>query len=529
MKKLIFTLCICSGTLLFSQQQAQGFVFEDVNQNGIKDRKEKGIPNVSVSNGSDVVATDKNGFYRLPVQNDNIIFVIKPNGYQTKVNENQLPQFYYIHKPEGSPKDFKYSGVAPTGPLPKEINFPLKKQKETDKFQILVFGDPQPYTLKEMDYFRRGIINEVKNNKKQAVFGISLGDLVGDDLSLHPEYITSVKELGLPWYNVMGNHDMNYDAKDDAQSDETFEANFGPANFAFNYGKVHFIILDDILYPDPRDGKAYWGGFRKEQLDFVENDLKNIDKNQLVVLAFHIQMEPEEPGEQHFRMEDRQRLFDILKPFQNILMMSAHTHKQSQIFYTKKDGWEGIQDLHEYNAGTTSGDWYSGTVDEIGVPKSIMRDGTYRGYSYIDFDNNQYKIKYKTAGKPEDFQISLHVPKILPFPSRTSAKIVANFFMGSKKDELLYRIDSGEWKKMQYTETFDPDYISSVLEWDYNPELLQGKRPNNPDNSRHIWIAGFPRDLQKGNHTVEIKVTDRYGNAHTAKEEFKVEDVKIIP
>jgi len=63
----------------------------------------------------------------------------------------------------------------------------------------LVFGDPQPYDLKEMDYFKRGIINEVKNNKKNAVFGISLGDLVGDNLSLHPAYIDAVKELGLPW------------------------------------------------------------------------------------------------------------------------------------------------------------------------------------------------------------------------------------------------------------------------------------------------------------------------------------------
>ncbi len=43
----------------------------------------------------------------------------------------------------------------------------------------------------------------------------SLGDLVGDDLNLHPSYIKAVSKVGLPWYNVMGNHDMNYDAKEE--------------------------------------------------------------------------------------------------------------------------------------------------------------------------------------------------------------------------------------------------------------------------------------------------------------------------
>lgn len=76
----------------------------------------------------------------------------------------------------------------------------------------------------------------------------------------------------------MGNHDMNYDATTDEQSDATFKKNFGPSNYAFNYGNVHFIILDDILYPDPRDGKGYWGGLRPDQLSFIENDLKLVDK-----------------------------------------------------------------------------------------------------------------------------------------------------------------------------------------------------------------------------------------------------------
>jgi 3',5'-cyclic AMP phosphodiesterase CpdA len=199
-------------------------------------------------------------------------------------------------------------------------------------------GDPQPYNETEVDYFYRGVVKEVENIQG-IEFGLSLGDLVGDNLDLHVPYKNAIKHAGIPWYNVMGNHDENYDVTADSLSDETFERNFGPANYAFNHGKVHFIVLDDILYPDPRDQKGYWGGFRKDQLDFVENNLKFVSKDKLIVLAFHIPISEKE-GNDPFRDADRERLFQILKDFPFILSMSAHTHYQEQVLWAKKtDGF----------------------------------------------------------------------------------------------------------------------------------------------------------------------------------------------
>ena len=34
--------------------------------------------------------------------------------------------------------------------------------------------------------------------------------------------------VGIPWYNVHGNHDMNFLATDDRYADETFERVYGP-------------------------------------------------------------------------------------------------------------------------------------------------------------------------------------------------------------------------------------------------------------------------------------------------------------
>lgn len=106
MKSILLLICFYLAIQGFSQnlQSAQGTVFHDLNANGLLDAGEPGVAAVSVSNGSDVVLTDESGKYAIPVSDDAIVFVIKPSDYNYPVNAYMLPQFYYIHKPEGSPK-----------------------------------------------------------------------------------------------------------------------------------------------------------------------------------------------------------------------------------------------------------------------------------------------------------------------------------------------------------------------------------------------------------------------------------------
>lgn len=517
MKRLSLLACLLIVTMAaMPQGMVKGYVYEDGNANGKKDRKEKGIQGVSVSNGTDVVQTDSKGQYTLPLGNDNILFVIKPSGYKTPVDQNNLPAFYYTHKPQGSPA-LEFKGSAPTGPLPASVDFGLTPYQEEDNFTALIFGDPQAYNLAEMDYFYRGVVKEVEG-RQGVSFGISLGDLVGNDLSLFNPYIDALKKIGIPWYNLMGNHDMNFDAKTDSLSDETYEAHFGPANYAFNQGQVHFIVLDDILYPDPRDEKGYWGGLRPDQLAFVANDLKFVPKDKLIVLAFHIPIWEEGDS---FRDEDRQQLFDLLKDYPYTLNLSAHTHIQNQRFFTDAEGWKGAKPHHEYNAGTTSGDWYSGELNEQGIPVSTMRDGTPKGYAYLRFTGNQYVIDYKVAGKPADYQIEIYAPKVVPAQKRTSALIYANFFMGSHHDTLEYRIDNGKWKVMNFTETFDPAYLNLLNKWDQAEELMPGRRPGNPSESTHLWTGNIPANLKAGEHVIEVRVKDRYGRTFSQKKTIR--------
>ena len=519
----IFASLMLTPFNAFSQYSITGIVYEDLNKNGIKDPDEKGVPEVPVSNGSQVELTNASGEYKIGLNEDNIIFVIKPSGYTFNCNENNQPEFYYVHKMNGSP-ELKYKGIPATGKVPQSVDFPLISKPYTENFRILVFGDPQPYTLEEMGFFRQAVVSELLEVQGVA-FGISLGDLVGDDLDLFAPYKETVRQIGIPWHNVIGNHDINYDAKEEKYSDETFEKEFGPANYSFNYGMVHFIILDDILYPDPLDGKGYRGGLREDQFEFIENDLKYVSRDHLIVLSFHIPIRNEGHYES-FRNEDRLRLFHLLKDFPHTLSLSAHTHYQRQDFFSGEDGWLQDKPHHQYNVGTTSGDWYRGKLDKNGIPDSTMRDGTPRGYAFLSFKKNEYVIDYKVAGKPEDYRMRIHAPRIVKQVKNTTAAVLVNFFTGGEFDTLYCRVDNGEWKEMYRYSTMDPVYYNKVLEWDFTLEPFEGKRPSYPVECDHLWYWGLPSDLAVGKHSISVKAVDMFGRTFIRKSSYKIVNEK---
>ena len=260
-----------------SSEIAMGTVFLDQNKNGILDPREKGLGNVRVSNGLDVVLTDKNGRYELPVQKETILFVVKPKNFVVPVNNDMLPQFYYIHQPNGSPKGLRYQGIAPTGELPKEVNFPLFPRPEEKAFEAILFADPQPQTNRELDFIRDDVVSELIGSK--ASFGMTMGDILFDDLSMFPRYKSIISKIGIPWYNVPGNHEINFNADNDDYSLETFKRFFGPTYYSFEYAEVLFVVLDNIEYQgkgeadtgDIKNDGGYETSLSSKQLKWLKN------------------------------------------------------------------------------------------------------------------------------------------------------------------------------------------------------------------------------------------------------------------
>ena len=518
------------------EELAKGFVFHDKNENRIMDDGEDGIAGIAVSNGSDIVQTNEKGEYALPVSDDAIVFVIKPKDWMTPVNELNLPQFYYLHKPKGTPEGYNYKGADPTGNLPDEINFPLHKEDGSENFKMVVFGDPQPYNIEDVDFVAEDIVLELIN-RDDLEFGMTMGDIVGDDLDLFSPLNQAVALIGIPWYNVLGNHDINYMAPNDILSNQTYESVYGPATYAFVYGDVHIIVVDDVIHESIAGSWNYVGGLRQDQLTFVENYLAIVPKENLVVLTMHI------PLAQHgetFRKSDQKKLFDLLKDFPNTLSISAHTHlHKHQYFHEGSSDWQQAEPHHHFNVGTTSGSWWNGMRNEKDIPHTMMADGTPNGYSIITFKGTEYIIDWKVAGSTPDYRMNIHVPRGILVNSADTTLLTVNFFNGCERSHLQYRIKGlTEWKKMEKVMKPDPYYLLVDRRWEHFKELgllelwktdstfISEGYPDwpmpTPKICTHLWEANIGTDWPAGRHIIEVKATDRFGQTFTAFHTMRV-------
>jgi hypothetical protein len=524
----IFTtvLIVISAAILLTvgdahAAKARGYVFEDTNANEIRDDGEPGISDVSVSNGREIVQTDADGRYVLDIDDDTIIFVIKPRGWRTPLDENNLSHFYYIHRPAGSP-DFKYAGVAPTGELPDSVDFPLYPQAEPEQFQALLLGDTQPRNQKEVDYLAHDLIEELIGT--DAAFGVTLGDIVYDDLSLFDSYNGTIAMVGIPWYNVLGNHDLNFDAPDDHTSSATFERYFGPSYYSFDYGPVHFLVLDDVAWhgkvtdSGAYEGGNYTGGLGPDQLEFIRRDLELTSENQLVVLFMHIPLISE------WESEDRAQLYRLIENRRFCLSVAAHYHYHEHVFLAAADGWQGAEPHHHVINVTACGSWWRGSPGESGVPLTTMRDGAPNGYSIITFDGNSYTLDFKAARRPATEQMHIWAPDHVWRRYTGLTEFLVNVYNGSEKSQLEYRIPGvTDWRPMEMVRRHDPFFVDR-RNWEALQNMKSGKRLPGVLYSPHIWRALLPAYLEVGHYAIEVRETDMWGRVNTGRRTFRVSE-----
>lgn len=502
-------------------QTASGKVFADLNANQLADKGERGIPGVAVSNGVDVVLTDKEGNYSISCPEKSVLFVIKPADYSFHLNSEFLPQFAYRHYPNGSGRS-RYPGVAPTGPLPEQINFGLIPRKEPTQFRALFMGDTQPYSIEDVDFLSFDVLSGLTGQTGFA-FASILGDIVGDDLSLYAPLNQAMAVLQVPFFHVQGNHDMNYDATEDSRASETYQAVYGPRNYAFNIGQVHFVVLDDIMYSGDTVRRNYTEGFDATAIAFVQNDLKSVPSDRLVVLMMHAPIINEYT---RTAIPGTEKIMAALSAFPHTFSISGHNHTVSQHLISNSFGWPHEKPHHHFNAGAACGDWWQGALDAVQLPDATMRDGSPNGYVIASFDGNQYKMDYQVARREPDYQMNIYAPRVVKRNSGwggvSHAPVYVNFFTGSSRDTVKIAIDNQPAKTMVRTVEPDPAYIAVTAMWDQSSQLLPGRRPSNPEPCLHLWKSSIPTDLSPGLHKMKIEAKDLFGRVHTAYHFFRI-------
>ncbi|WP_242107318.1 calcineurin-like phosphoesterase C-terminal domain-containing protein [Luteimonas aquatica] len=507
--------CTCL-LLIAAAAQAEGIggtVYEDGNGNGRRDPGERGIAGVAVSNGREIVRTDAQGRYALQARAGLPVFVVKPAGWRVAAGAEDLPAFWR-EGPAGA--DFALRRAPP---------------REGD-LDVLVFADPQAKSTVDVDYYRRDIV-EPLIGRTRAALGLSLGDIVNDDLSLYPAVNAITARLGLPWLHVAGNHDLDADARDDEDSLRTYRRHFGPDTYAWEEPQASFVLFDDVVHL-PGEHAGYIGGLREDQLAFLEAYLREAPKDRLLVLGMHIPLfEP--AGQDTFRDADRERLFALLRPFPKVLLLSGHSHTQRHYFHDARTGWHGAHPLHEYNVGAACGAFWGGVKDAQGIPDTTMSDGTPNGHATLrigaDAGAQGYALDWHPARLPPGNAafteaMALHAPKVLRRGAYPADGVYANVFMGRDDTRVEYRIDGGEWKPMRRVERPDPRVSAQNALDDAATSLRGYDRAAQATPSPHLWRGTLPTDLAIGAHAVEVRSIDERGREHRAGLDYALADAQ---
>lgn len=483
-----------------------------------------GLAGVQVSNGRQIVRSAADGSYRIAVRPGDTVFVIKPDEYAFAKAGDGLPAFWRHYHPAGSPV-LKYAGIAATHTPLNGYDFALlpdRGGRRRDGFQMLVFSDPQTGSEREVGYYDRAIIEPLVGATK-ARLGTTLGDISNDDLSLYPQINRATTRLGVPWFHVPGNHDLDFDAADDAGSLDSWRAVYGPDTYAVEEGGASFVFLDDVIY-DPTARPAYIGGLREDQFTFLQSYLKGLRHDRLLVLGMHIPLFDAAPGRETFRHADRERLFALLRPFSNVLVLSGHSHTQQHYHHGAAEGWHGERPLHEYNVGANCGAFWSGVKDEHGVPVSTMSDGTPKGYALLDVaGNGSYRLQYRVAGAAAQAQIGLHAPAVLRQGAYPAWGVFANVYMGQDRTRVEFRVDGGAWRPMKQVRQPDPALLLENAADDQATTLRSYDRSPEATASPHLWRGALPTDLAVGEHTVDVRATEPDGAVHTASTRYRLQ------
>jgi hypothetical protein len=157
----------------------------------------KPVANALISDGFNFAKTGADGSYQITTDaKAEFVFVIVPAGYDIP-HEKQIANHYHRIS-EGGNFDFKLK--------------PLKKNDS--KHSFILWADPQVKNKKDVaQMLAQSVPDTVKTIKAlgadELVHGIAVGDLVWDNHDLFPMYNEAVAEMGIPFYQGLGNHDMD--------------------------------------------------------------------------------------------------------------------------------------------------------------------------------------------------------------------------------------------------------------------------------------------------------------------------------
>ncbi len=442
----------------------------------------RGIPGVAVTDGLAVVDTTRDGPFEIMTTADRpFISLTVPAGYAVPTNATGTARFY--------------KAMAPDAAGEMEVIFELERLARSDESHALyLLSDPQTQDAQEMQWFHEQTVPDVQRSLnsigEMETCGIACGDIMYDHLEFYPDYERGVSRMGIPFFQVVGNHDLDQQGRTDQASTETFSRHFGPRYYSFDRGSVHYIVLDDVFW----HGAGYLGYVGRDQLRWLEADLARVEPGRTVIVALHIPTLPSRHlryGQQQpstgISVTNREALYRLLEPF-NAHILSGHTHESEHIF-------EG--GVHEHVNGTVCGAWWSGP---------ICADGTPSGYGVYEIRGDEVTWQYKATGFDFDHQMRVYAHGADP---KAPDEIVANVWNWDPTWTVAWYEDGERKGEMARRTGTDP----LAVKLHTGPDLPPRRTWVEPLNTNHLFYA----PASQGTHEVRVEAIDRFGRAYSAR------------
>jgi len=441
----------------------------------------QGIRGVAVSDGRMVAQTNSSGEFELISGTDrDFVFVSMPVGYEIQKQANGSASFFQKIDRTKSEQN---------------ISFDLKKSANSDEnHHFLLLSDTQIQDAYEADQLLTIAAPDVQKTiaslNDPNIFGIGCGDLVFDKLELFKEYNQSIQMYDIPFFQVVGNHDMDFGGRSDSTTTGTFKGHFGPTYYSWNRGEVHYVVLDDVFYLGV--GTKYIGHIPEEQLAWLEQDLKLVEKGKTVVVSLHIPSYTGAVTRYPDRdtlggtVSNREHLYRMLEGY-NAHLMSGHTHFNDNMINGH---------VYEHCHGTVCGAWWSGP---------ICHDGTPNGYAVYESKGSELQWKYKGTGLDINEQFRVYQTGYhKDFPDQMSLNCwnydpaweISWFENGIKKGVPEKRLAVDPWSVELHT----------------GPTLPARRGWVEPQLNDHMF---FFKPESKDNLVVEAK--DRFGNVYSKR------------
>lgn len=437
----------------------------------------KGVEGVVITDGKNFTKTNNKGEFRIDSDTTQAyIYYTLPTGYDSPV-ENGIPVFYQK----------KNSAVT-------EYNFEIKKSKfDQKKHTFLVWADPQVSDLGEINQLEKvkeDVNKTILGYKNTPVHAISCGDIVFDQLNLFDNYKQLLNTINIPFYQTIGNHDLDYSNQTNETATKSYRSKFGPDYYSYNVGNVHYIAMNDVFYYGYE--YHYMGYFSEKQINWLQEDLKYVKKGTTVVIAVHIptryfdrDTNPDLEKRQKNSLLNNSFFYGKLKDY-NVHILAGHSHTQ----------WNtAISDsILEHTHAAACGAWWQG---EIGL------DGTPTGYTVYEVDDNNITWFFKGVGFTKADQF-----KVYPIgaDSENPDAFVANVFNYDEKWKINWYENGKLIGEMQQYWGIDPKAKEI-----YKPDTNVKYPWMSYDYTNHIFKA-TPKDK---NAKITVEVIDRFGNKYS--------------